>query len=764
MKSSGKACCLITIGLAILLVGAFSVLAVLVWHFQINPLAWLSGANQSSTSTSRVIVATQGGRLGLADDTQVDVPPNALESDASVHITILPTQPEGILVPQDSPVIFREINASGVALKQPVKLTFSYASLETQSSLDPDMLFVARWENGQWVYLGGEVDAQRKTITVDTEHFSIFGIFSLPSLDTLLAELKDYLSKCNLPPITQQDNQLTQLVNQIGQVNAAKLPSPMPKLNVYLGPGLNNFSGTPSPKVGCAYILADKDWFEGRAAWLPKDKRNLLAEAILAHELSHILRGKTTYDGMTDALKQMARSEGDAFVKKKLGKYWADLWFALLKGDILTVINANDKLMSAASEYIGQSIVKDTCPNLQQMELAADADAANWVSNYVGDANAVGLIFARYFQNSGPEGSCDHPSGTTRAQQIRTRLAMGPNGGIFGKVTGANGEVLREVDITIDNKTVGKTDDNGQFLFAGLSVGKHTLIFSMSGYQSGTSTIDVPSQDLVDSSAQLSTASTVAPPTKAFPPTTMPTTQSTRPGNDAEMVYVPAGEFKMGSDLGNVALPAHTVYLDAFWIDKFEVTNGLYAKCVGAGKCVEPEDTGSHTRKLYYGDSRYDNYPVIFVSWQGATTYCAWAGKRLPTEAEWEKAARGTDERTYPWGNTWDATRTNVFPPAKWTEQDLRDTAEVGKFPAGASPYGAMDMAGNVSEFVADWFDSKYYAISPTRNPKGPSSGNEHVVRGGSFLVREGSVSTYIRVAINAPSEVQASYGFRCAK
>jgi eukaryotic-like serine/threonine-protein kinase len=200
-------------------------------------------------------------------------------------------------------------------------------------------------------------------------------------------------------------------------------------------------------------------------------------------------------------------------------------------------------------------------------------------------------------------------------------------------------------------------------------------------------------------------------------------------GNDgAAMVFVPAGEFTMGNDNGGAnAKPVHQVYIDAYWVDVYEVTNALYKRCVDAGSCRPPASSASAKQASYFGNPQFDNYPVTYVGWEDAKAYCAWAGKRLPTEAEWEKAARGTDARVYPWGNEWDGTKANV-------ELRVGDTTPVGRYPAGASPYGALDMAGNVWEWVADWYDSTYYAHSPSRNPAGPSSGQYRVLRGGGWM------------------------------
>ena len=221
-------------------------------------------------------------------------------------------------------------------------------------------------------------------------------------------------------------------------------------------------------------------------------------------------------------------------------------------------------------------------------------------------------------------------------------------------------------------------------------------------------------------------------------------------------LYVPAGEFEMGSTEGDSNEdPVHTVYLDAYWIDQTEVTNAKYEKCVEAGACDAPEDDGSYTRDSYYGNSQYDDYPVIYVDWNQAGSYCEWAGRRLPTEAEWEKAARGDDGRTYPWGDK------NPSSSMLNYDKNVGDTSEVGSYPAGESPYGALDMAGNVWEWVNDWYDEDYYGRSPDMNPPGLSSGEYRVLRGGSWNNNDDLLRSALRNA-DYPDGAWSNLGFRC--
>jgi eukaryotic-like serine/threonine-protein kinase len=288
-----------------------------------------------------------------------------------------------------------------------------------------------------------------------------------------------------------------------------------------------------------------------------------------------------------------------------------------------------------------------------------------------------------------------------------------------------------------------------------------------------TSTITLaPTSTLPPTSTSTPTPTSMPTLTQTSTPTLTPITVVTRvPIKDGmPQVYVPAGEFTMGSSksidpqAAEGEIPLHSVYLDEYWIDMTEVTNSQYALCVAdGGACSKPMDSG------LIDNNQYLNYPVVLVSWQQAVDYCAWTGGRLPTEAEWEKAARGPDGRIYTWGNTFDGTLLNYCDincnNTDWKDSSFDDgyveLAPVGEYPGGASVYGALDMSGNAYEWVADWYAP--YGKLPQSNPTGPASGEEHIIRGGSWGDDRGHVRTAIRSHEYVTDTHWTNYiGFRC--
>ena len=236
-------------------------------------------------------------------------------------------------------------------------------------------------------------------------------------------------------------------------------------------------------------------------------------------------------------------------------------------------------------------------------------------------------------------------------------------------------------------------------------------------------------------------------PTNTPEPTPSPTAlpPEITDSKGVEMVLVPEGEFTMGSDDGDDdEQPVHQIFLDAYFIDKYEVTNVLYKVCVEAGVCDQPTNTDD------YNNSQYVQHPVVYTNWYMAKEYCEWRGARLPTEAEWQKAAQGTDGRIYPWG---DEEIDNTF-----ANYGSSDTKTVGSYPKGVSPYGAYDMAGNVWEWVADWYDS-YPGNTDSNSHYGTSF---RVLRGGSWL--DGDPLRSANRFQHEPSFKGDYYGFRCSR
>lgn len=240
-------------------------------------------------------------------------------------------------------------------------------------------------------------------------------------------------------------------------------------------------------------------------------------------------------------------------------------------------------------------------------------------------------------------------------------------------------------------------------------------------------------------------------------------------------VYIPTGILHMGGYDIRAAqdeFPAHDVALDAYWMDQLEVTNAMYALCVTAGACGLPRNLGTARKAEYFNSPEFKDHPVIYVTWGQAKTYCEWASRRLPSEAEWERAARGDDFRTFPWGEDKADHRFANF------NMLVTDTSRVGSYAMGASPFGIMDMAGNVAEWTNDYYDFDFYLTTPLDNPTGPSSSSSlnRVVRGGSLGDAEINIRVSKRSSVRGSNlsavpgsdlylgEFSPRIGFRCAE
>ena len=304
------------------------------------------------------------------------------------------------------------------------------------------------------------------------------------------------------------------------------------------------------------------------------------------------------------------------------------------------------------------------------------------------------------------------------------------------------------------------TNTSGQFTINGVNAGTYTVTVSKTGYCSNIGSATVTTGNTATINIALTSASAII-----------------------EWISIPAGNFKMGSlgiDPGAYSYeqPQHTVYLDAYQISKYEITNAHYKAFIDAGGYSDSaywttegwswRTANSITEPCYWSSGQYNsgpsfpNHPVVGVSWYEAYAFCNWAGGHLPTEAQWEKAARGTDSSNYwPWGSAWNAANCNSYFNA--SPDTFAYSSPVGYFSLGQSPYGLYDMAGNVWKWCNDWFQSDYYSVSPTSNPQGATSGTYRVIRGGSFSTNDAYCRTAIRY-YDPPVYRYFYFGFRPAK
>jgi formylglycine-generating enzyme required for sulfatase activity len=308
-------------------------------------------------------------------------------------------------------------------------------------------------------------------------------------------------------------------------------------------------------------------------------------------------------------------------------------------------------------------------------------------------------------------------------------------------------------------------------VIAGFAINSLSRRAQLPGGSETAATATVQSQIIAALTQLAPTITPTLPPTETPPPTPAPRVD---PGTGARMLYVPRGVFRMGNDEGEPdERPAFIVRVDAFFIDETEVTNGQYRECVAEGACAPPFSEGATFHPAYYGDARYDDYPVIYVTWYQAEAFCTWRDARLPTEAEWERAASfdpiNLVKTQYPWGDLFDGELVNYCDrncprdnrdPA--VNDGHQDTAPVASYPDGQSHIGTYDMAGNVMEWVADWYDPNYYAEATDINPLGPLEGDTKSIRGGSWLSSAESVRTTARSHFE-PLVFRANLGFRCA-
>ena len=309
-----------------------------------------------------------------------------------------------------------------------------------------------------------------------------------------------------------------------------------------------------------------------------------------------------------------------------------------------------------------------------------------------------------------------------------------------------------------------------------------TLVFLLSACTPNVAVLEstttplptIPPRVLPTSTTEIIVLTATVTSTPELPPTAEALDIKTSPTDGMPQIYIPAGIFRMGGmDVRRAPneIPDHDVQLDAYWMDQLEVTNAMFALCMSSGGCTPPQSFKSQRRADYFNNIEFKDYPVVYVTWGQAKAYCEWAGRRLPTEAEWERAARGDDFRTFPWGeDKADGTLANF-------NFIVNDTSRVGSYAAGASPFGVLDMAGNVAEWVNDYYSFNYSVSDSVVNPTGPETSGSfnRVVRGGSLGDAEINIRVSKRSSVAGPNpnaergssaalgDFSPRIGFRCA-
>jgi formylglycine-generating enzyme required for sulfatase activity len=334
--------------------------------------------------------------------------------------------------------------------------------------------------------------------------------------------------------------------------------------------------------------------------------------------------------------------------------------------------------------------------------------------------------------------------------RIAARMGSDDSAAVYGVVSIASGK--KEADILLDGGVAGRTSADGTTTLRNVRVGPREVgLRDPAGHETRKiARVEPGRTSLVHFGLSESDGTAVSYRLTSLGRNAQGYDEYRRHADGAVVVKVPSGEFLMGNKETERTPLEHRVNVSEFLIDKTGVTWGQFKKFAEAtGMPMPPHEP-------YWGV--HDDHPAVFVTWEEARNYCAWVGGRLPTEAEREKAARGTDGRKYPWGNEEPDPQRGVF-RRTW---GYKATDPVGSHPNGASPYGVQDLGGNVWEWCSDWYDDGYYAISPAQDPKGPASGQTHVARGGSWDSRPSVLSSSCRNWGHRGYR-EGDFGFRCA-
>ena len=545
---------------------------------------WSLKPGESKSSFLQEIESAQGGAVELRDDTRLVIHPGGLSQDAQVVISVPATLPPAAQPPAGENTIIREVTAIGAKLTRPAWLTIHYDELQNPDMLSPDAVLVGVWNGQAWEYLGGEVDPQAKTIGVMVDHLSIFGIFSLPSLDTIFSDLKILLSKCSYQSNPNTD--WTLIGKQLTPAYISQAPDEV--IWVYNVTDLKTFVA-----VNDSCIFANPTWFDGEVnkLGLPDGKKKVFLEELLGHEISHIVRNTTIVDYTHQALRQALNDSGIQYLMREYGVFLRLIVDACRREKYDAVIPIlkyfNDELPGMVI-----NLLKDQqyCVKTKQAELNADVDGAIWTSRLEKDTNQVGLIFAEYWDEIGSIEHCFHPSGKVRAENIRYGIAMGSAGGVLGRIAieGVNpgvqcsfGDIqaYQDVSIKVDGAPADKSDCWGRFLVTGLPTGWHTIVISKPGFMPYTLSVDVPFADLLHASVELKKQPS---PTPTFSPTpTLPATPTATSLPTATPTPIPTNTLPppptspplpqlASADIG-LSTPLYVSYDPAQWKERSEI-------------------------------------------------------------------------------------------------------------------------------------------------------------------------------------------------